>query len=312
MSRRSATDLCGVLAVDKPAGMTSHDVVAAVRRVSGEGRVGHAGTLDPMATGLLVVLIGPATRLAPYLTAAQKSYDARITFGTATDTDDANGQVTERCPVPAMINDEQFASEMLSRLLGTHLQMPPSFSAIKKDGVPAYSVARKGGEVQLAEREITVGAATLSRIDPGPPPSWECFFTVSKGTYIRAIARDLGRDAGSCAHLSALRRSASGTLSVDRAHTLAGLPADGAALRLLFTDPLDALDLPVVHVEGEAASHVSVGRTLVADTVGATELPDGPCAVVADGLVVGIYEKAGTRLRPAVIMPPATRLETAR
>ncbi|MDZ4181200.1 MAG: tRNA pseudouridine(55) synthase TruB [Coriobacteriia bacterium] len=312
MSRRSATDLCGVLAVDKPAGMTSHDVVAAVRRVSGEGRVGHAGTLDPMATGLLVVLIGPATRLAPYLTAARKSYDARITFGAATDTDDADGQVTERCVVPPAVTDKQFASAMLSRLPGTHLQMPPAFSAIKKDGVPAYSVARKGGEVVLEEREITVDVATLSRIEPGPPPSWECSFTVSKGTYIRALARDLGRESACCAHLSALRRTASGTLAVASAHTLTSLPNDRAALRCLFSDPLDALDFPALHIAGQAVAHVIVGRTLVAEEVGATELPDGPCAVVAGGLVLGIYQKAGSRLRPAAIMPPATRLETAR
>ncbi|MRR11860.1 tRNA pseudouridine(55) synthase TruB, partial [bacterium] len=127
MARRGATDLSGVLLVDKPAGMTSHDVVSVVRGATGERRVGHAGTLDPAATGLLVMLVGPATRLGSYLTAADKAYEARIVFGTATDTDDAEGEVLETALVPESLLDEAFARAALAALVGVHEQLPPAY-----------------------------------------------------------------------------------------------------------------------------------------------------------------------------------------
>src|SRR5512140_2878132 len=134
MAKRGATDLAGILPVDKPAGMTSHDVVAQVRSATGEGRVGHAGTLDPMATGLLVVLVGPFTRLEPYLSQDEKSYLARIGFGTGTDTDDAEGTAVETAPVPECVLDPGFARSTLARVIGPSIQTPPAYSAIKVKG----------------------------------------------------------------------------------------------------------------------------------------------------------------------------------
>ncbi len=312
MSRRNITDLCGVLLIDKPAELTSHDVVTTVRRASGEGRVGHAGTLDPMATGLLVVLIGPATRLAPYLTSAAKSYDARIVFGTATDTDDSDGHPSATCPVPASLTDPRIAEEHLCALRGEHEQLPPAYSAVKKDGVAAYSVARRGGIPDLCPRTVTVFDARLLAVDAGPPVCWDVAFSVSKGTYVRALARDIGRALGTCAHLGALRRTASGTLSLVDAITLDALPTGPGAISKLFVDPVDALALPVLEADAVTATHVAVGRTLATHAVGAVTSPDGPCVVVHEGRVLGIYEKAGEHMRPSAVMPPGAVLETER
>ena len=219
-ARRGATDLSGILAIDKPAGMTSHDVVDRVRRVTGERRVGHAGTLDPMATGLLVVLVGPATRLAPYLTAAEKTYDARIVFGAETDTDDAEGRVTATAPVPDEVGDPFFAAGTVASLVGTHEQVPPAFSAIKRGGVTAYEAARKGEALELEPRTIEVDRRRLLGVECVGEYAWDVEFAVSKGTYIRALARDLGRALDTAAHLGALRRTRSGTLALAQAHTL--------------------------------------------------------------------------------------------
>ena len=144
-AKRGQTDLSGILLVDKPSGMTSHDVVDRVRRATGERRVGHAGTLDPMATGLLVVLVGPAARLAPYLTAAEKTYEARIVFGFETDTDDAEGQVTVTAPVPDEVADPFFAAGTVASLVGTHEQLPPD--------VFGDQAGRQGGARGRARRE---------------------------------------------------------------------------------------------------------------------------------------------------------------
>ena len=184
-ARRGATGLSGILLVDKPEGMTSHDVVAIVRRATGEGRVGHAGTLDPAATGLLVVLVGPATRLEPYLSSATKSYEATIAFGAATDTDDADGVIVATSPVPENVRDPAYAQALLARFLGESEQVPPTYSAIKTAGKAAHRVARAGGEVVVQPRPIRVDEARLLGVDPATE-SWRVSFTVSKGTYIRA------------------------------------------------------------------------------------------------------------------------------
>ncbi|HEY5506633.1 MAG TPA: tRNA pseudouridine(55) synthase TruB, partial [Coriobacteriia bacterium] len=219
MSRRGATSLVGILPLDKPAGLTSHDVVARVRRSTGEGRVGHAGTLDPMATGLLVVLIGAYARLAPYLTSASKCYEATIAFGAETDTDDAEGAVTRRAAVPAELLDPGHARVVLSGFLGSSMQTPPAYSAIKVGGRTAHREARAGSAMELEPRPVEVLAAELLATD-ADAASWNVAFDVSKGTYIRALARDIGRACGSAAHLSALRRTTSGRLTLADSHTL--------------------------------------------------------------------------------------------
>ncbi len=295
--RRGATGLSGVLVIDKPAGMTSHDVVAAVRRATGEGRVGHAGTLDPMATGVLVVLVGPYTRLEPFLSCAGKRYDATILFGAETDTDDAEGAIVRTADVPAETLDAAFASSVLARFTGALLQRPPAYSAIKVDGTTAHRAARAGAALQLAERAVVVHEATLLSI-VSDPPSWQVSFFVSKGTYIRALARDIGAAIGSAGHLGALRRSASGTLSIDSATALADVVATDD-VTTLFIDPLVALGLPVL--DAPLAS-VSNGLSLPREV--APEIPDGSLvSVVSEGALSAVYEARGERFVPRAVFP---------
>lgn len=295
--RRGATGISGVLLVDKPAGPTSHDVVARLRRLTGEGRIGHAGTLDPAATGLLVMLLGPATRLEPYLSAAQKSYEALIAFGTETDTDDAQGEVVRSAPVQPEILEPARASEALSALLGNGEQVPPAYSAIKRDGVVAHRAARAGDAIEIAPRPITVHEAQLLGIDASAG-TWSVAFTVSKGTYIRALARDLGRATGTAAHLCALRRTASGTFTLAQAHTLEQIEqaAEQGRLTDLFTDPVIGLGIPVV--EGTAEAVLNGGRITC-------QAPDGAERVaIADAHTLhAIYKAEGAALAAEAVFP---------
>ena len=303
-ARRGATGLAGVLLVDKPAGMTSHDVVATLRRATGERRIGHAGTLDPMATGLLLVLIGPATRLEQYLVGHSKRYDARIVFGAETDTLDAEGAVTETMPVAEAVRTAEEARRVLATFLGTQKQMPPVYSAIKRDGVAAHRVARAGGTPQMEPRTIDVTEAELTGID-GAAPAWDVRFAVSKGTYVRSLARDIGRAAGTRAHLGALRRTQVGEASVRDALSLEEVCAFApqGALGGHFTDPVRLLGLPVIAAETD---DVRNGAVLPA--------PDAPLAegdlvaVATDALLLAVYRRAGDRLVPdAVFSPPVVR-----
>jgi tRNA pseudouridine55 synthase len=294
-ARRGATDLSGILAVDKPAGMTSHDVVNRVRRITGERRVGHAGTLDPMATGLLVVLVGPATRLASYLTAAEKAYQARIVFGAETDTDDAEGRVTATATVPDEVGDPFFAAATVDSLVGSHEQVPPAYSAIKRGGVTAYEAARKGEALELEARTIEVAGAKLLGVECMSEYAWDVEFEVSKGTYIRALARDLGRALGTAAHLSALRRTRSGALEIAQAHTLEEL-AEAPDVTSFFAEPLAALGLPVVTVDAEQAERLATGATLPGDA-------EGVVAVAHDGALLGVYAGLNGTLRPQAVIP---------
>ncbi|MCL1879737.1 MAG: tRNA pseudouridine(55) synthase TruB [Actinomycetia bacterium] len=225
-ARRGATDLNGVLLVDKPTGITSHDVVDCLRRASGEGRIGHAGTLDPMATGLLVVCVGPATKLAEHLTAADKSYLARIIFGTSTATDDREGEVLEQATPPACLADPEYVQSILAAFVGEISQMPPQFSAIKLDGVPAYRLARQGRQAELKARQVRISSLELLA---ATADSWDISADVSKGTYIRSLARDIGQAVGCPAHLGELRRSAVGQWRVSQAQPLAELEAAARA-----------------------------------------------------------------------------------
>jgi tRNA pseudouridine55 synthase len=300
VTRRGATALRGVLAVDKPAGMTSHDVVDRIRRATGEGRVGHAGTLDPEATGLLVVLIGPYTRLEPYLASAQKAYEARISFGTETDTDDAVGVAVRTAAVPPTCLDEREASARLAAVLGASLQTPPSFSAVKVGGRVAHRAARAGAALELEPRVVEVFEAQLLSVDTAAR-TWDVFFRVSKGTYVRALARDLGRACGSAAHLCALRRTASGALSLADALPLDETEAAIADGRLesLLTDPVRALGLPVAVVPRGATT---VGSPLPRPTQ-TPVADDALVAVVEDDRLAGVYRATGDLLVAAMVLP---------
>jgi tRNA pseudouridine55 synthase len=283
--------------------MTSHDVVAAVRRATGEGRVGHTGTLDPMATGLLVVLIGAYTRLAPYLTSVTKTYEATISFGSETDTDDAEGAIVRTSAVPSEVLDPDYAISVLAGFCGVSSQVPPAYSAIKVGGRTAYHAARAGAPLELEPREIDVLRAELASVDPGTD-SWTVAFDVSKGTYVRALARDIGRACGTAAHLSDLRRVSSGALTLSDAHSLDAVAsaAEASTLSALFVDPLNALGLPVMPSANPATF---TGATL--------EAPDGdtltegqPVAVTFDGVLAGVYRSVAGRLVPAVVLPGGT------
>ncbi|MDF1542480.1 MAG: tRNA pseudouridine(55) synthase TruB [Anaerosomatales bacterium] len=265
--RRGATALSGILVIDKPAGITSHDVVALLRRSTGERRIGHAGTLDPAATGVLVVLVGSATRLTPALTDAAKSYVARITFGARTDTDDAEGEIVEVLPVPSALRDKEYAGGVIAGLLGSHDQVPPAYSAIKQAGVSAHRAARAGNPLALASRHIEILDAGLLGIVSDPDVSWDVSFTVSKGTYIRAIARDLGTALGTAAHLSALRRISSGRLSLANAHPLDKVTDAGRGCARFFADPVEALGLPFRALTPHEAERVRVGAPLASNEV---------------------------------------------
>jgi tRNA pseudouridine55 synthase len=213
----------GLLLVDKPSGPTSHDVVNRVRRGTGEKRVGHAGTLDPLATGILVVCLGAATRLSEYLLEKDKRYTARVRFGVTTNTYDAGGEVTATSDtLPTRLQ----VDAALAQFRGPIHQRPPAFSAIKRGGQKAYELARRGAAVELEPRSVSIHQ--LSVIDWTPP---ECGLDVdcAAGTYIRSLAHDLGQALGCGAHLSGLRRTASGHFRLEDAVTLEALTAAFAA-----------------------------------------------------------------------------------
>lgn len=213
-------ELEGVLLVDKPTDHTSHDVVARLRGKFHLKRIGHAGTLDPMATGLLVILVGKATRVSQYLTSVEKEYSGTIELGKVTNTQDAEGEMLETRPVPPLTEAEVRAA--LQGFLGDQYQTPPMFSAVKIDGVPLYKMARAGEEVEREPRFIRVMRFDLLR---WASPEIDFLVACSKGTYVRTLAHDLGQKLGCGAHLKALRRTACGELRVEQALPLEQLLA---------------------------------------------------------------------------------------
>ena len=217
--RTSAPELDGVLLIDKPTEHTSHDVVARVRGILKMKRVGHAGTLDPMATGLLVVLLGKATKLSQFLMSVDKCYTGSVTLGKITNTQDAEGEVMETRPVPDFSEDQIRAA--LRGMVGDQYQIPPMFSAIKIKGQPLYKAARAGEEIEREPRFIRVKRFDLARW--AAPDTVDFIVECTKGTYVRTLAHDLGQKLGCGAHLSALRRISSGQLNVSRAVTLDAL-----------------------------------------------------------------------------------------
>jgi len=231
MSLQPAREMEGVLLVDKPTGLTSHDVVYRLRRKLAMQRIGHAGTLDPMATGLLIMLVGKATRISQYLISLDKVYEGEVTLGATTNTQDAEGEVMESRPVPPLTAAEVQAA--MNGFLGDQYQTPPMFSAIKVDGVPLYKRARKGEEVEREPRFIRVATYELTRF---APPELDFRLRCSKGTYVRTLAYDLGQKLGCGAHLSALRRTATDKLRIESALPLdeiEALPVPEIEKRLL-------------------------------------------------------------------------------
>ena len=258
----------GVLVIDKPRGPTSHTVVARVRRLLGTREVGHAGTLDPMATGVLVVAIGEATKLVPYLTAENKSYEATIALGVATDTLDAEGKETERvAPSDALkaalatSNGALVAPEIEAALATERArtsQVPPAFSAIKQAGERAYEKARRGESPELAARAVSV--ASLRLLDASEdPPAIAIAMDVAKGYYVRSLARDLAASLGTVGHLTALRRTRSGSFTLDEALSI-DTPADELAARILPVAHAASRVLPAARLTESGAVDARHGR----------------------------------------------------
>lgn len=232
-SAAASTFASGVLNVDKPIGWTSHDVVAVLRGVLAVRRVGHGGTLDPLATGVLPVLVGSATRYADRLHGATKVYAALVRFGHETATDDAEGAVTREAAVPGPDADLE---PVLRRFLGDIAQVPPAYAAVKVSGRRAYAMARSGQAPSLAPRTVTIERLEAASWDP---PDMRLLVVCGRGTYVRALARDIGRAAGSAAHLAALRRLAVGALRAAEARPVEDLRKGGRDAALAALQPAD-------------------------------------------------------------------------
>lgn len=288
--------LSGVLVIDKPDGPTSHDVVAGVRRLLGVRRVGHAGTLDPMATGVLVVAVGPATRALSWLGSGTKDYRARVRLGVTTTTDDARGDVLAERATAGLTAAAVRAG--LEQLTGRIHQVPPAVSAVKVAGRRAYARTRAGEAVELSPREVVVERLELTGYAPGDRVAdLELVVTCSGGTYVRALARDLGAALGTGAHLTELRRTRVGAFADALARPLASLtgPADleplGAAL---------ARVLPTRQVDATAGTHLAHGRVLAPSGV-----PGPVLALAADGRALAVLADRDGWARPLVVFAAA-------
>ena len=283
----------GLVVVDKPAGWTSHDVVARVRRLAGTRKVGHAGTLDPMATGVLLVGTGRATRLLGHLALTDKAYDATIRLGVTTTTDDAEGEVLATAD-PSGVGDEDVRAATAA-LTGDLAQVPSSVSAIKVDGVRSYARVRAGEQVRLAARPVRVRAFEMLRRDGADV---DVHVVCSSGTYVRALARDLGAALGVGAHLAALRRTRVGPYRVDAARSM-----DQLAERLEVVPLADAVATAFRRrdVTAQEAREVSYGRRLPAAGLG-----PGPVGIFGpDGEVLSLVEERDGVAVPLVVFVAA-------
>lgn len=289
----------GLVVVDKPPGWTSHDVVGKLRRLAGTRRVGHAGTLDPMATGVLVCGVGRATRLLGHLALTDKTYTATIRLGMTTTTDDAEGEVVATSTVAA--SDEAVAAAM-AELTGDLAQVPSSVSAIKIDGERAYALVRAGKSVELAARPVRVSRFTLlERRDQDGQVDLDVIVDCSTGTYVRALARDLGVALGCGGHLTALRRTRVGGFDLDAAAPLDRLVAQGSVEgALLELSEAVARAFPRRDLTAEQARELSFGRRVPASGVA------GPVGGFApDGTAVALLEDRDDLARPVVVFAPA-------
>jgi len=288
----------GLVIVSKPTGMTSHDVVSRIRRLAGTRRVGHAGTLDPMATGVLVVGVERATRLLTYLVGADKEYTATIRLGIGTVTDDAEGEVTSTPGQPARsVADLDTAVDFLR---GEIQQVPSSVSAIKQDGRRAYARVRAGEDVRLEARPVTVSrlrilAARPEQVDGVEVLDVDIEVECSSGTYIRALARDLGERLGGAGHLSALRRTRVGPYRIESARTLEDLEDSFEVLPIA--------DAARAAFTGRDLSPEEARRLAHGQRLDASELGPGPVAAFApDGTLVALISDAGLTARPLVVL----------
>jgi tRNA pseudouridine55 synthase len=301
--RRTTTTVDGLLLIDKPAGISSHDVVSVARRALGEKRIGHGGTLDPFATGLLVLLVGRATRLLPHLPGDPKVYEATVRFGAETETEDLEGAVTREAPLPTRAS---FLAA-LPALTGRIQQVPPAYSAKRVEGRRSYELARTGEAVELAPVTIRVdrwevlalrdadGASLGADAGDRPVHEADVRVTCGGGTYVRSLARDLARRAGSAAHLTELRRTRSGPLAVEDARTVPDLLAGRAHLQ----PALAALPgFPVQELTADEVTRIVRGIDVEARCAGEWAALTNP----ENGVLVALAERRDARWQPRVVM----------
>lgn len=302
MSKRKGPEATGILLVDKPVGWTSHDVVGRVRRLVGQRRVGHTGTLDPLATGLLVVCLGRATRLAEYVTTQDKRYEGLIQLGVSTITDDAEGDVIRRTEPPPIGRSELKALEI--NFTGSLQQRPPAFSAIRVNGRRAYAAARQGERPELQPRRVEVHRLALRALSEGTlHVSVHC----GHGTYVRSLARDIGESLGCGAHLAGLRRTHVGSMQVTEAYE----PEELTALTEvgLLGGAIQPPDFPLTHLDAALLSNqhtvqLGYGSEVRSGTARASE----PVRVYgADGEFVAIAAVANGRVRPIKVIRTPSR-----
>ncbi len=299
MARRRgrSSGLEGVLVVDKPAGPTSHDVVQTVRRALGESRVGHTGTLDPAATGVLVLCVGRATRLVRFLQAGRKTYAARMVLGITTDSQDADGAVLRT--VPAGHVDERTLCEALTRFQGRIEQVPPMVSAVKVDGERLHVKARRGEEVAREPRTVTIDDLILDTFEPGEHPEASFLVTCSAGTYIRTLAHDVGEVLGVGGSLRGLRRLANAPFTSEDAHPLEHIVAAGPAeIGGLLLDVRTAITRALPHV---TVDDPDLLRTLARGGRLPSQDRAGTYAVVDPTRLVGLYRDGPDGGRPELV-----------
>jgi len=289
----------GILVVDKPVGPTSHDVVARVRRALRDRRVGHTGTLDPLASGVLVLCVGPATRLSQFLVGADKTYRAMVHLGVETDSLDAEGEVVGRDEGWRDLDAERVVAAATD-LVGPQAQVPPAYSAKRVDGERAHRRIRRGETIELEPVDVVVHALEVVRFDP---PDVELEMTVSSGTFVRSLARDLAAALGTTGHVRALRRTRAGAFSEGGAMDLDALDAEDAPPP--WVPPLDAVaHLPLVSLEEDDARRLAMGQRLPADASHMEAAGEGGrVRVEADGRLLAIAEVSEGALRPRKVFP---------
>lgn len=293
----------GLMLIDKPQGITSHDVVARVRRLAGTRKVGHAGTLDPMATGLLIVGLNSSTRLLTYVVGAQKEYRATIRLGASTLTDDAEGEILTRAsPEECERVTEQEIRVGIAGLTGAILQVPSLVSAIKVNGQRSYARVRAGEDVVLEARPVTVSAFDLLGVERGDDfLDLDVRVECSSGTYIRALARDLGTSVALGGHLVALRRTTVGPFDVQHAHDLDSLVVENA---IVSAADAAATLFRVLEVSTEQARDLGNGKQVVVEESAAEYSPHEPvAAITGSGQLIGLVELRANRARVLVNFP---------
>ena len=288
----------GLVIADKPGDMTSHDVVSRLRRLAHTRKVGHAGTLDPMATGVLLLGVGKATRLLTHLVLADKAYTATIRLGQSTVTDDAQGELVSSASAAAVTEDQ--VRSAMARFTGDIEQVPSAVSAIKVDGQRAYRRVREGQQVTLAARPVRVSRFELLAVRrDGELVDLDVVVECSSGTYVRALARDLGAALWTGGHLTALRRTRVGPFEIDQARTLDELAALDDPVTLPLADAVRAA-MPVRVVDDDEARALSYGKMLSA---GGIDVVYG--ALTADGAAIALLRDEGDEARPVVVFAPA-------